>query len=156
MNDLNLLDIECTVLSYTLSALIQDANYQNMPNLPRKNSPTLTITIYHLKPWTWVLTQFWTFEIISINKKVTACQTEVVFSFFDISSKLPGRILGTLRGPNKKKFFLLICMAMTYNILNFEPNRWPWLPKSVTLGMKPPFNGRVGGRKYCMYLYYAV
>ena len=109
-----------------------------MPNSPRKNCPTLTIAIYYLKPWTWVLKQFWTFEIISINKKVTACQTEVVFSFFDISSKLPGRILGTLRGPNKKKIFLLICMAMTYNILNFEPNRWLCCPKSVTLGMKPP------------------
>ena len=109
-----------------------------MPNSPRKNCPTLTIAIYHLKPWTWVLTQFWTFEIISINKKVTAFQTKVVFSFFDISSKLPGWILGTLRGPKKKFFFLLICMAMSYNILNFEPNRWPWLPKSVTLGMKPP------------------
>lgn len=67
-----------------------------MPNSPRKNCPTLTIAIYHLKPWTWVLTQFWTFEIISINKKVTAFQTKVVFSFFDISSKLPGWILGTL------------------------------------------------------------
>ena len=109
-----------------------------MPNSPRKNCPTLTIAIYHLKPWTWVLTQFWTFEIISINKKVTAFQTKVVFSFFDISSKLPGWILGTLRGPKKKIFFLLICMAMSYNILNFEPNRWLCCPKSVTLGMKPP------------------
>ena len=109
-----------------------------MPNSPRKNCPTQTIAIYHLKSWTEVLKQIWNFEIISINKKVTACQTEVIFSFFDISSKLPGRILGTLRGPNKKIFFFLICMAMTYNILNFEPNRWPWLPKSVTLGMKPP------------------
>ena len=116
-----------------------------MPNSPRKNCPTLTIDIYYLKPWTWVLKQFWTFEIISINKKVTACQTEVVFSFFDISSKLPGRILGTLRGPNKKIFFFLICMAMTYNILNFEPNRWPWLPKSVTLGMKPPWGRKSKG-----------
>ena len=77
--------------------------WRKMPNSPRKNCPTLTIDIYYLKPWTWVLKQFWTFEIISINKKVTACQTEVVFSFFDISSKLPGWILGTLRGP--KKFF---------------------------------------------------
>ena len=106
-----------------------------MPNSPRKNCPTLTIAIYHLKPWTWVLTQFWTFEIISINKKVTAFQTEVVFSFFVISSKLPGWILGTLRGPKKKIFFLLICMAMSYNILNFEPNRWLCRPKSVTIGM---------------------
>ena len=78
-----------------------------MPNSPRKNCPTLTIAIYHLKPWTWVLTQFWTFEIISINKKVTAFQTEVVFSFFVISSKLPGWILGTLRGPKKKIFFFV-------------------------------------------------
>ena len=78
-----------------------------MPNSPRKNCPTLTIAIYHLKPWTWVLTQFWTFEIISINKKVTAFQTKVVFSFFDISSKLPGWILGTLRGPKKKNFFFV-------------------------------------------------
>ena len=78
-----------------------------MPNSPRKNCPTLTIAIYHLKPWTWVLTQFWTFEIISINKKVTAFQTKVVFSFFDISSKLPGWILGTLRGPKKKIFFFV-------------------------------------------------
>ena len=76
-----------------------------MPILPRKNCPTLTIAIYHLKPWTWVLTQFWTFEIISINKKVTAFQTEIVVSFFDISSKLPVWILGTLRG--KKKFFFV-------------------------------------------------
>ena len=110
-----------------------------MPNSPRKNCPTLTIAIYHLKPWTWVLTQFWTFEIISINKKVTAFQTKVVFSFFVISSKLPRWILGTLRGPKKKIFFLVICMAMSYNILNFEPNRWLCCPKSVTLGMKPPF-----------------
>ena len=78
-----------------------------MPNSPRKNCPTLTIAIYHLKPWTWVLTQFWTFEIISINKKVTAFQTKVVFSFFVISSKLPRWILGTLRGPKKKKFFFI-------------------------------------------------
>ena len=77
-----------------------------MPNSPRKNCPTLTIAIYHLKPWTWVLTQFRTFEIISINKKVTAFQTKVVFSFFDISSKLPGWILGTLRGPKKNFFFV--------------------------------------------------
>ena len=112
---------------------------RKMPNSPRKNCPTLTIAIYHLKPWTWVLTQFWTFEIISINKKVTAFQTKVVFSFFVISSKLPRWILGTLRGPKKKIFFLLICMAMSYNILNFEPNRWLCCPKSVTLGMKPPY-----------------
>ena len=76
---------------------------RKMPNSPRKNCPTLTIAIYHLKPWTWVLKQFWTFEIISINKKVTACQTEVVFSFFDISSKLLW--VPTLRGPNQKFFF---------------------------------------------------
>ena len=77
-----------------------------MPNSPRKNYPTLSIDIYHLKPWTWVLTQFWTIEIISINKKVKTFQTKVVFSFFDISSKLPGWILGTLRGPKKKKNFV--------------------------------------------------
>ena len=50
-----------------------------MPISPRKNCPTLTIDFYHLKSRTRVLTQFWNFEIISINKKVTASQSSVVF-----------------------------------------------------------------------------
>ena len=93
---------------------IQDFFLRKMPNSPRKNCPALTSAIYHLESWTWVLTQFWNFEIISINKKVTASKSKVVFSFFGIFSKTPGWILDTLRG------HIFFCMAMSYNLLNFS------------------------------------
>ena len=94
-----------------------------MPILPRKNCPTLTIAIYQLKSWTWVLIQFWNLEIISINKKVTASQSEIVSFFGQCQNffKLRVSILVTLRGSNQKMTFLtLICMTQVYNILNLS------------------------------------
>ena len=111
--------------------------FRKMPNPPRKKCPTLTIAIYHLKPWTWVLTQFWTYEIISINKKVTASQIKVGFFIFWHFLKTTRVDFGYFNGP-KKNIFLMICMAMSYITLNFEPNRWLCRRKSVTLGMKSP------------------
>ena len=43
------------------------------------------------------------------NKKVTASEIKVVFSFFGIYSKVPGWILGSLGGPKSKN----ICVAMS-------------------------------------------